>query len=41
MNLEESFLKSVVNTKKRQELGGGFHRYQYHGIDFLLIEDVI
>ena len=41
MNLERSFFKSVVNTKKRKGLGRGFQSYLYHGIDFLLIEDVI
>lgn len=41
MNLEGSFFKSVVNTKKRKELGRGFQSYLHHEIEFLLIEDVI
>jgi|TARA_B110000902_G_C13767085_1_gene382895 hypothetical protein len=40
MNLKESFLKSVVNTKNRKELDNLFQSHEYNGIVFLILEDV-
>ena len=40
MNLKESFLKSVVNTKNKKELDTLFQSHEYNGIVFLILEDV-